>query len=201
MQTIKGFGVEIVSNEVLYQCPNCSPEDPYNLGSYQKLVHIGDKDNDGLADILGLQWGCPGAGCTAQVQVPYEENPQFSWGVHLKDIFKAKEQMFKNIAIAFTGLGVSVSGSPDYLDDTFTLVADTTYDKKFKICFAVDDLSQYDVYVSTQLQDSASDWGPLPAGWTELDCIMTGLLPANATSILSTDVKHILDAGKVTGLI
>jgi hypothetical protein len=199
VETVNGFGVEIVGSEVLYQCPNCNPVVPYNLGAFQKLLHIGDKDNDGLADVKGLNWNCPS--CRASVSIPYEDSPSHQWGITLKEIFKQKRQMFERITIAFTGLDVLLGGSPDYLDDDFLLTSHATIDKKFKVCFVVNGLGDYDLYVTTQLQDDASDWGSLPEGWTELDCIMKGTIRANTPSIEQRDVTHILDQSKVTGLV
>ena len=97
MKTVDGFGIEIIGTEVFYQCPNCNPVQPYNLGSFQKLLHIGDGDNDGLADVLGLHWKCPS--CQVSVGVPYEDDPRFDWGKTLKEIFKQKEEMFTKITI------------------------------------------------------------------------------------------------------
>lgn len=201
MQTVQGFGIDIKEGLVYYQCPTCKPNTPYDMGSVQELTHIADVNNDGLADVMGLQLTCPKDDCNTHVGIPYEHNPRFVWGQQLKKIFEEKEKMFRRVSINFTGLNVLIEGSSDYLDDSFSLTSDAATDKKFKICFAINESDDYDLYVSTQLQDDMSDWGTLPEGWKELDCIMLGVIKAGASNIVSDDVKHILDTSKVIGLV
>lgn len=203
MQIIDGFGIHIRQSDrhVLFQCPACNPKEPHDLGDVKNIIHIEDVDNDGLADISKYHFSCPDINCNTRVMVPVENAPQFEWGKQLQEIFADKRAIFNDLFINFTGLDVELIGSPHYLDDNFTLSADATHDKKFKIVFAINDLEQFDLWITTQIQDDASDWGALPVGWTILDCVMSGTILTGATNISSSDVVHILDGSKITGLV